>query len=101
MTWVFSLPPPIDASRRISTIVEYARLEYKFVFVVNFYSVFDSTAEFELWCQRHFCYYFYDRVSWDPWMKRWCSNGIGGTDHVFIVTNSSQSALLAQFKWVN
>lgn len=101
MMWPFSLPPslPKDSHYLRGYGVERATAEFKHVVLVNHERWWADRLEFELWCQRNFCYYMVDRVHWDQWMRRWTGNGISGTDELFICTNCDRGVLMATLKW--
>lgn len=103
MTWVFSLPPAIDASRFLNNCtIERAYGNYRHVVTVesdDFWRIyFNDRTEIDDWCQRHFCYYFHDRVFYDKFCTRWTSNCFG-IDVFFIVTNCDSGAMLAKLTW--
>ena len=98
MIWPFSLPTaPSRFSRLVSNLtVDRAYNEFKFVLVLD---EFVDQVDLEHWCQVNFCYYFFDRVWYDVWRKRWESNGIGGCDVLVICTDVESSAVMATLKW--
>lgn len=103
MYWPFSLPTRIETTRRINMPVDWAYSEYAHVIKVHdslYYMAWDYN-EIEEWCMFNFSFYFFDRVLPETWSNRikWVSNGIGGSDEIFIVTNSDDAALLAHLKW--
>ena len=102
MTWVFSLPPAIDTSRYIhNTVIDRMYNKYEFVIrIVQDQELWRSnTKELEDWCFQNSCYYMSDRAWYDPFRQRWESNGIGGGDYFFILTNNKEVATLAQLRW--
>ena len=40
-----------------------------------------------------------ERVSWNPWEKRWNIDGMGNEDKVFVATNSDEDAIMITLKW--
>jgi len=51
------------------------------------------------WCSENNCRFGWDRVLWDSYQQRWVSNGIGGGDHLFIVTDDPCTATSARLTW--
>ena len=45
------------------------------------------------------CVWRLERVSWNPWEKRWNINEIAGEDKVFVATNSDEDAIMITLKW--
>jgi len=45
------------------------------------------------------CSYGWFRGYWDKWDGRFHLNDIGGTDHMFIATNSGEDAIMIALKW--
>lgn len=103
MVWVFSLPPSLDTSRYLKHyFVDKAYTSFKHVIrVVNDEGLWTGgkPAELEDWCYQFSSYYFWDRVWFNQWRNRWESNGIGGGDYFFIVTDYDDSAILAKLRW--
>lgn len=100
----FTLPPqPDKQTRRIMPgVIDYLYDRFSHVMVINddaALDAWDDDSELDEWCINNNCYYLYDRVIYDPWMKRWYTNGIGGADHYFIVTNDPESFVYAQMVW--
>ena len=99
MKWPFSLPFRLEDKRQIHLPVDWAYSEYQHIILLHYDVVYNEPDEFELWCQQNFCYYFYDRVLYDCWAHRYCSNGIGGWDGLFLATNYDNSAVMAKLRW--
>ena len=108
MTWLFSLPPSIiKKDQRYRHLhdytVDWAYSTFKHVLALEADDDFwEDPVEFDLWNQRNFCYYFYDRVTYNRWSsphRKWYQNGIGGYDKLFIVTNDDAGATMARLKW--
>lgn len=99
MIWPFSLPKPIARyGRSVHHLnVDHAYNEFKHVIIVN--RPWPDRDEFDMWCQLNLCYYCYDRVWYDQWRRRWESNGIGGGDALFVLTNNDETAVMAQLVW--
>ena len=99
----FTIPPAPNASRRIVMgVVDQLYTQFKHVMVVGNEAAWDVWAddkELDAWCFENQCYYMYDRVVYDPWINRWCSNGIGGGDHYFIATDYDEQFVYAQLVW--
>lgn len=103
MTWIFSLPPAPDSRRFLNNLtMSRAYGSYKHVVTVqsdDFWRAYwYDSSELDDWCQRHFCYYFYDRVFYDNFCHRWETNCLG-IDMFFIVTNCDSGAVLAKLTW--
>jgi len=56
-------------------------------------------SDLHQWCIENKCQYGWYRVLWDKWTNRWSSNGIGGGDHLFIITDDEKTAVLAKLTW--
>lgn len=100
MIWPFSLPPSLPKYGRAVHFLDVDRAydEFKYVIRVN-ERTWPDRDEFDLWCQLNLCYYCYDRVWYDKWRNRWESNGIGGGDAFFILTDNDETAVMAQLRW--
>lgn len=100
MIWPFSLPPRLkEYGRSVHHLnVDHAYNEFKHVIMVN-RSPWPDRDEFDMWCQLNLCYYCYDRVWYDKWRNRWESNGIGGFDVLFVLTDNDDTAVMAQLVW--
>lgn len=99
MIWPFSLPPPLYARRYLPLIIDRAYSEFKHVIRIQFTNYYERMDELEEDCMMNFSYYVLDRVLYDRYSCRWVSNGIGGTDEMFIVTNGDEQAMLMRMKW--
>lgn len=100
MIWPFSLPPRLSKYDRSlhHLTVDRAYKEFKHVIMVHDYNHYYHD-EFDMWCQLNLCYYLYDCVWYDRWRNRWESNGIGGSDALFVLTNNDDTAIMAQLRW--
>ena len=101
MIWPFSLPPSpnLKYDRHVHYLdVNRAYDEFKHVIKVN-ENLWPNRDEIDLWCQLNLCYYCYDRVWYDNWRNRWESNGISGSDELFVLTNNDETAVMAQLRW--
>lgn len=45
------------------------------------------------------CVWRLERVTWNPWEKRWNITGLGSEDKVFVATNSDEDAIMITLKW--
>lgn len=45
------------------------------------------------------CVWIMERVSWNPWDRRWHLDEITGEDKVFVATNSDEDAVMIKLKW--
>jgi hypothetical protein len=99
----FTVPPAPNASRRIVMgCVDQLYTQFKHVMVINddaAWYIWADDKELDAWCFENRCYYMYDRALYDRWMKRWCSNGIGGGDYYFIATDDDEHFIYAQMVW--
>jgi hypothetical protein len=100
MTWLFSLPQPLEVHRRLNIPIDWAYGQYKHIILVgDGHTVWRDTNELEESCMHNFAFYIIDRVLYDKWNKRWCSNSIGGGDEIFIVTNYDEGATILSLRW--
>lgn len=99
----FTVPPSPNASRKILMgCVDHLYSQFRHVMVINddeSWYIWADEKDLDRWCFENRCYYMYDRAFYDPWMKRWYSNGIGGGDYYFIATNSDEHFVHAQMRW--
>lgn len=104
MIWPFSLPPRLESSRCLHIPIDWAYNEYKYIFTIQWqydFLIIGSSLKQELEeaCMHNFAYYIFDRVIYDRWTNRWCSNGLGNSDEIFIVTNYDVGATLLTLRW--
>ena len=100
----FSLPPLPEKQTRLinSGVIDHLYYKFDHVMVINndmAWEVWTNHSELDAWCIDNDCYFMYDRAIYDQWMKRWFSNGIGGSDYYFVATNNKESFVHAQMVW--
>ena len=103
MIWPFSLPSRLDDSRQLNIPIDWAYGSYKHIIRLNDEVWYDNGwftgSELTESLTYNFAYFIIDRVFYDHRNNRWQSNGIGGRDEIFIVTNYDEGATLLKLRW--
>lgn len=94
------LPNPTELAFELCIDNEYSKGNYVIPINDSHYPwTPNNNKELYDWCIDYDCRFGWDRVLWDKWSHRWTSNGIGGSDYIFIISTNEETATLAKLTW--